>query len=163
MDQQRHDGMPEFLSELPVGFWVVLAVAAVLLVMLILAALVVWHLRRNRQLLHLERIKAIDAGQTASFYPPDRSKQRYIHNTFWIAFWVGAVVPVAAVITAASATSSQGLALPLAVQITIWACVIPVCVAAMVCATIIMVSARRVASESPKPVLPSKPADSPGR
>jgi len=162
--QSSPDQPPDFsLLNLPLDLWIALVIAAsVLIAFLSFCGLVVWHLRRNRHLLHLERIKAIESGQAPAFYPPDRSKERYGHNAFWIAFWIGAILPMGIASAAASATS-RGQFEHIAIVITIWACVVPICVAGVVCATVLMVSARRVAaSESIKTVLAHKPAQGQG-
>jgi hypothetical protein len=130
--------------------WIILGVGVILLATVLFAVsfwLVLRHLRRNRELLHAERTKALEVGQPADFAHPDRSKERYGHNAFWIAFWVGAILPMAVVGSAASAMA-QGQFPDIGFVIVVWISVTLISVAGVVGATIVMVSARRVAYES---------------
>jgi hypothetical protein len=88
-----HQADSAYVLLLPV--WI--AVGGVLFLALgILFWAVMRHSRRNRELLHTERMRALELGQPASFSEPDKLQEKYAHNAFWIAFWIGAGVPMVA-------------------------------------------------------------------
>jgi threonine/homoserine/homoserine lactone efflux protein len=135
-------------DDLPLGVWIALIVGILLLVAFVSVCwLVTQHLRRSRELLSAERIKALEIGQSPNFSPPDRSKERYSHNAFWIAFWVGAGVPMATVWASAVATR-EGRFEHHGIVLALWICATVICVASVVCATVLMVNVRRVVVDS---------------
>src|SRR5262249_4150277 len=75
--------------------------------------------QRSRELEHAERMKAIELGQP--LIPPEHDKlhQKYVHNIFWIAFWIGAGVPISAA-WAASYAMAQGSIKELSVTLAMW-------------------------------------------
>jgi len=116
-------------------------------VLLLCLGVLVWmlmrHSRKNRELLHKERMKALELGQPASFSEPDKLQEKYAYNAFWIAFWIGAGVPAATAWAAAYAMIQLHLQ-ELGIAIAMWSSVAVVSIASVVCATVLMVSARRV-------------------
>src|ERR1700730_11994159 len=116
-------------------------------VLLVCLGMLVWmlmrHSRKNRELLHKERMKALELGQPAGFSEPDKLQANYAHNAFWIAFWIGAGLP-AAVAWAAAYVMIQPHLQELGIVIAMWSSVAVVSIASVVCATVLMVSARRV-------------------
>jgi hypothetical protein len=117
-------------------------------VVLIAVGIMVWailrHARRNRELLHTERMKALEVGQSPGFSNPDKLQEKYAHNAFWIAFWVGAGVPIGAAHAAAYFLTHADVR-ELGQTLVIWIGVVVISCASVICATVIMVSARRVA------------------
>jgi hypothetical protein len=101
------------------------------------------HSRRNRELLHTERMKALELGQPASFSEPDKLQEKYAHNAFWIAFWVGAGVPMVAA-GAAAQVMTQANVHELGLTLAIWGGVAVISIASVICATVLMVSARHM-------------------
>jgi hypothetical protein len=138
--QPHADSTQMYMFWAPLG----LAVGAVLLVSIgALVWMLMRHSRKNRELLHMERMKALEMGQPAGLSEPDKLQEKYAYNAFWIAFWVGAGVPAAAVWAAAYATT-QPNGQEMAIAIAIWSSVTAVSIPSVVCATVLMVSARRM-------------------
>jgi hypothetical protein len=136
-----------------------IAVGGVLLVALgILIWAVMRHSRRNRELLHTERMRALELGQPASFSEPDKLQEKYAHNAFWIAFWVGAGVPMVAA-GAAAQVMTQANVHELGLTLAIWGGVAVISIASVVCATVLMVSARRVGWHAERNVARSSVGD----
>ena len=104
------------------------------------------HARANRELLHAERISAIEAGlpwqepESASAVPPPAGA-KFMHNAFWISFWIVSGVPGAA-FSAASAATKEFHADQLAIGIAAWSAAAVASVAAVVCATTLMIYSR---------------------
>ena len=108
------------------------------------------HARAKRELLHAERIRAIEAGlpwespplspatKPESAQPPGA---KFMHNAFWISFWIVSGVPGAA-FSAASAATKEFHADQLAIGIAAWSAAAVASVAAVVCATTLMIYSR---------------------
>jgi hypothetical protein len=105
------------------------------------------HLQWRRETLHQERVKYLERGMT----PPETDsgptdRQRVLHNSFWIAFWTGGFVPVAAIIAGAITSSemrfSSGGARSEALFF-LWGGVVAIAVAGVASAAAIMVSTSR--------------------
>ena len=109
----------------------------------IMVGMLMRHSRKSRELLHTERMKALELGQPASFSDPDKLREKYAYSTFWIAFWIGAGVPAAAAWAAAYVMIQPQLQ-ELGIVIAMWSSVAVVSIASVVCATVLMVSARRM-------------------
>ncbi len=113
-----------------------LMIASVVAVfVLIVIGLFMLYFRRNRQLLHLERMRAIEMGQPFEAPEAHAAHDKSMHNTFWIAFWMGFGVPAAVFSAAAKGVSDGALGLGIA----IWASAAAASVAAVICATALMV------------------------
>ncbi len=156
------------LNEIPTGVFVVAIVVSVLLVIGILSWLGIRQASRNRELSHLERMKALETGQatgpseaevrhlermkaleTGQATSPSETEVRqdkYQHNVFWICFWIGAGVPIAAT-SAASSVQIQNNLQEFRIVLAIWICVAIVAVASVVCATTLMISSRQRSSK----------------
>jgi ABC-type nickel/cobalt efflux system permease component RcnA len=149
--------LPQFTStELIIG----LTVGGILLVVLIILWMVMRHLRKCRELLHKERLKALELGQSPNFSTPEKDQEQdapkgqehYADNASWIAFWIGAGVPASAAWAAASVAIQGNLReLGSGLVLGIWITVAVVSVASVVCATILMIKARRGATNDKKP------------
>jgi hypothetical protein len=126
-----------------------LTVVGFFLLGLILLGTVMRHLRRSRELLHTERLKALEVGQSPGFSDPEEEQKRYTHNVFWIAFWVGAGVPMASASAAASVMNQEKVS-QLGLVLGMWISVAVISVASVICATVLMVKARSVASHGEK-------------
>ena len=120
------------------------------------------HARYRRQLQHEERLRAIDAGFALDDGQPQKNEIRYQHNAFWISFWIGGAVPIAAVISAGQAVAGvDNLAAILSISIGA-ACI---GLGGVISATVLMTNAGRrqsawqVANEQyPPPRLDKAPA-----
>lgn len=141
--------IPFSSTEILVG----LIVAGSFLFFLIVFWTIMRHVRRSREFAHAERMKAIEVGQPLVAPELDRSRERYVHNTFWIAFWLGAAVPISA-LGAASSTTVQGHVHDIGLLLAIWICVALVGVASVTCATVLMVSSRRAIEAGAKTNMP---------
>jgi hypothetical protein len=126
-----------------------LTVVGVFLFGLIVLWSVMRHLRRSRELLHTERLRALEVGQSPGFSDPEEGQKRYAHNIFWIAFWVGAGVPMAAASAAASVTNQEKVS-QFGLMLAMWISVAVISVASVICATVLMVKARSAASHGEK-------------
>jgi heme/copper-type cytochrome/quinol oxidase subunit 2 len=119
--------------------------ALLLLVFGMFLWMVMRHYRRSRELEHLERMKAIELGKPLDSPEQEEVHQKYGYNAFWIAFWIGAAVPVSAA-WAASYAVTQGNVKDLGVTLAMWISVAVLGVAGVICATVLMMSARQAAS-----------------
>jgi hypothetical protein len=103
------------------------------------------HLRGRREMLHEERLKYLERGLT----PPDTDRgpsdrERVLHNSFWISFWTGGVVPVVAVIAGAITTSEMRHSYDnTEAMFFLWGGVVAICLAGVASAATIMVSTNR--------------------
>jgi hypothetical protein len=120
-------------------------VAAILVVTLLAAGviftlLVMWHMRGRRQLLHTERMRSIEMGHPLQETEGTDLQAKYIHNVFWIAFWMAIGVPVAAFWSAALSTNATGG--HFALGVVIWIAASLASIAAVICTTVLMVTIR---------------------
>jgi hypothetical protein len=120
-------------------FFVVIGLVAVL-------SLLFNHLRWRRETLHQERMKYLERGMT----PPDTERgptdrQRVLHNSFWIAFWTGGVVPVVTVIAGAITSSEMRFTSGGQTEALffLWGGVVAIAIAGVASAAAIMVSTSR--------------------
>ncbi len=116
-----------------------LVAAAVFALTFLFTVLLLRHLRFTREKLHAERLKMIDAGYPLEEPESTKRPQQFMHNAFWISFWMVALVPSAAFSAAAGATDRRELA---GYLIAIWIGASVASVAAVVCATILMIYSR---------------------
>ena len=131
-------------AELPT--WAI--VFALVTVSLLFVSFFFWmvfrHAGKGRQFSHLERMKALDVGKpieaSVAAEPEDRPS-KFLHNAFWIAFWVGAVVPMSA-LSAASSIIIQGHVQEFSLVLAIWICVAVISVSSVIAATTLMVRCR---------------------
>ena len=124
-------------SLLPLIALVVAAAVSALLVLFIV--LLLRHLRFTREKLHAERLKMIEAGYPLEEAEATKRRQQYMHNAFWISFWMVALVPSAAYSAAATATDRGELA---GYMLAIWIGASAASVAAVVCAAVLMICSR---------------------
>ena len=100
------------------------------------------YARSNREMLHAERLRAIEAGlpwqEPESVSESAQPGAKFMHNAFWISFWVVVTVPGAA-FSAASAVTTE---FHIAIGIAAWSAAAVASVAAVVCATTLMIYAR---------------------
>ena len=120
--------------------WIAILVPAVFSALLVLfIVLLLRHLRFTREKLHDERLKMIEAGYPLEEPESTQRRQRYMHNAFWISFWMVALVPSAAFSAATAATDRRELA---GYIIAIWIGASAASVAAVICATVLMICSR---------------------
>jgi hypothetical protein len=81
----------------------------------------------------------IDAGYPLEEAESTKRRQQYMHNAFWISFWMVFLVPSAAFSAAATATDRRELA---GYIIAIWVSASAASVAAVICAAILMICSR---------------------
>jgi hypothetical protein len=127
-------------SLLSIGLSFMVCSALVLLAVVFLV-LILRHLRNSRQLRHLEQMRSLELGHPLT--PPDPTKldQKYMHNAFWIAFWLVVAVPSATFSGAASAMVKTGNSSTWG--LVIWIAAGLASVAAVICATVLMIHSRR--------------------
>ena len=120
--------------------WIAILVPAALCALLVLfIVLLIRHLRFTREKLHTERLKMIEAGYPLEEAESTKRRQQYMHNAFWISFWMVFLVPSAAFSAAATATDRRELE---GYTIAIWISASAASVAAVVCAAVLMISSR---------------------
>ena len=104
----------------PFGFLFLLI--PILLFGLTVGWFVVRAVRHDRDLAHQERLRAIEQGMSPASL---ESERKYHHNVFWIAFWIGAAVPVAAILTVANTV--MRLELPITLKWFMWGGIVCIC------------------------------------
>ncbi len=99
------------------------------------------HARNNRELLHAERLRAIESGLPWQEPEPESAKPgaKFVHNAFWISFWLVVSVPSAAL---SGASASTKYADQLAIVIATWSAAVLASIAAVAGATTMMIYAR---------------------
>jgi len=120
--------------------WIAILVPAVLCALLILfVVLLIRHLRFTREKFDAVRLKMIEGGYPLEEAESTKRRQQYMHNAFWISFWMIFLVPSAAFSAAATATDQRELA---GYLIAIWIGAAAASVAAVVCAAVLMICSR---------------------
>ncbi len=126
----------------PTGFlvsWLAVAasVAAVLGLIAFFVVVLFRHLQSVRQLTHLERMRMLEDGFPIEAPAETKAHAKFMHNAFWISFWLVFSVPAAALSAASGATSAvNGSTTLLAV---IWSAAGAASIAAVGCATWLMI------------------------
>lgn len=140
---------------------VVFILAAVLGTVLLFLALLFRYLRASRQLLHDERMRSLEMGIPLEAPEVMQMQQKFLHNAFWISFWLVFSVPTAAFSAASSATRTVNGSL--GVTIVIWSAAVTASAAAVICGTVLMIYSRRQTTDDgdEAPKLP-KPISMPG-
>ena len=108
------------------------------------------HAGRCRALSHTERMKALESGQPPGPTESEQRQSKYTHSAFWIAFWIGAVVPIAATSAASSVMVQTGVQ-EFRIVLAIWICVAAISIAGVVCATILVITSGRWSPKGEKP------------
>ncbi|MGI9474834.1 MAG: hypothetical protein ACR2NZ_25105 [Rubripirellula sp.] len=119
-----------------VGFTIALAFGCTLL------AIVLKSVRHARDLLHDERMKALEKDLPWMEEQRELPIKAYVDSAFWICFWmviVGCGVPFAAIAVAGRFSEHESISIP----IVAWSAACAASIAAVVCATIVMANARR--------------------
>jgi hypothetical protein len=98
------------------------------------------YLRGSREMAHLERVKSLECGLPLEEPKSSRAKSKFMHNAFWISFWMVALVPYTAFSAAAAATSGGERSVPFAVAVWLFAGLASV--AAVTGATVLMLASR---------------------
>jgi hypothetical protein len=114
--------------------------AATLLILLVVTGVLVWSFYFHRQLLHVERMRAIETGHPLDTTDPGAQQAKYMHNAFWISFWLGFGVPAAAFGSAYEACGQLGKSFLLAA--TVWAGAALASAVSVMCATALMIHSR---------------------
>lgn len=121
--------------------WV--AILSVAVVVLFITILFLWMLFRNvrssRQLLHAERMRSLEVGFPLEAPEDAKLQSKFLHNAFWISFWMVFTVPTAALSAASASTQTHA---SLALSIVIWITAGAVGIAAVVCAAVLMIHSR---------------------
>jgi hypothetical protein len=128
-------------------------VIAIITISLLFVGLLSWlgirQAAKSREFSHLERMKALELGRAIGPSEAEKCQHRYLHNLFWICFWIGAGVPIAAV-SAASSIMIQTHLQDFGTILAIWICVAVISVASVVCGTALMISSRHWPSKGHK-------------
>jgi uncharacterized membrane protein len=118
---------------------------SLVLVGLLFVVFVLWLVLRfaakGRELRHLERMKTLEGGQPIGPSEADKCRSRYLNNVFWVCFWIGAVVPIAA--TSAASSVMIHTSFYFGIMLAIWICVAVLSIVCVICATTLMIAGRR--------------------
>jgi len=134
--------------------WIAILVPAALCALIVLfIVLLIRHLRFTRETLHAERLKMIEAGYPLEEAESTKRRQQYMHNAFWISFWMVFLVPSAAFSAAATATDRRELA---GYIIAIWIGASAASIAAVVCAAVLMICSRCSREDGGEAQMPMK-------
>lgn len=128
---------------LGVNLTIVLAIVVPLLLLGIAAAgcvLVLRYLRFSRDKQHVERLKMIESGYPVEDSESSKRQDKFMHNAFWISFWM--VVAVPGGVFSAAATATDRLGGGTGVLFAVWIGAAVASVAAVVCAAVLMVYSR---------------------
>ncbi len=101
--------------------------------------MVLRHFRLRCEQRHAERMKALEMGSPLSTLDPPKDQMRYMRNAFWVALWMGAACPMAAVWAAAWATGGEER---LGRLLAVWIIVGAVSMAGVICATVVLAQSR---------------------
>jgi len=129
---------------------------AVVVFVLVIVFRFVWFSREKR---HEERLKMIEAGYPLEEPGATQQQHKYMHNAFWISFWLAFPVPAAAFWSAASATDRVENS---AYLIVIWIGASLASIASVICAAVLMIHSRSYGENEEDlsvPVKPMKPLD----
>ena len=101
--QESAAGVTQVFDSTTLLIALLLPAASCAFVVLIIV-LVLRHLRFTREKVHDERLKMIEMGYPLEEPESTKRQQKYMHNAFWISFWMVFLVPSAAFSAAASTT-----------------------------------------------------------
>jgi hypothetical protein len=113
---------------------------AILLLVVFFLVLLFRHLTSVRQLTHAERVKTLDAGFPLEPAEELKAHGKYMHNAFWISFWMVFSVPAAAL--SAASTASAKVNESTVLMAIIWTGGATASIAAIAGATVLMLSTR---------------------
>jgi hypothetical protein len=113
---------------------------AVLGVMVVFLVLLFRHLHSVRQLTHTERMRTLEAGFPLEAGEGTKAQAKFMHNAFWISFWLVFSVPAAALSAAATATGNVNGSTTLVALI--WSGAVAASVAAVGGATVLMLNSQ---------------------
>lgn len=126
----------------PVSLAFVVAVVvpvAVCALLVLFIVLLLRYLRFSREKTHAERLRMIEAGYPLEEPESTKRRQQYMHNAFWISFWMVSLVPSTAFSAAATATDRKEL---VGYVLAIWIGASAASVAAVVSAAVLMICSR---------------------
>lgn len=131
----------EVVATYPTWMFMLLGFGGVGITLFILGLVIILRFAQaGRQLQHAERMKAIEAGFPLEDTVAMKASEKYMHNAFWISFWLGLGVPMVAFGAASSAerviTGNLGLG------IAVWTGAALASIAGVVSAVVLMIFSR---------------------
>ncbi len=117
----------------------ILVPAASCAFVILIIVLALRHLRFTREKVHDERLLMIEKGYRLEEPASTKQQNKYMHNAFWISFWMVFLVPSAAFSAAASTTDRVE---HLGYLLAIWIGASVASVAAVVSAAVLMMYSR---------------------
>jgi hypothetical protein len=138
--------LAQFAAPDTTSFWLIGVVLGVALLIgfVFFMVLLFRYLRSSRQLTHTERMRSLEAGfpLEAPVAPEETESHqaKFMHNAFWISFWLVSSVPAAALSAASAGTKTVDGSI--ALSIVVWIGAALASVAAVVCATVLMLNSR---------------------
>jgi hypothetical protein len=127
----------------PSLYWLLTATSAgvaLLGVLVFFFVLLFRHLRSVRQLTHLERMRSLEAGFPLEAPEEMKIQAKFVHNAFWISFWLVFSVPAAAFSAASAATAKVNASVGLLA--VIWIGTAMASIVAVAGATVLMLNTR---------------------
>ena len=107
--------------------------------------MVLRFLRVRCEMFHAERMKALESGLPAPSPGTSDHSPKCTSSAVGVAFWMGGVFPLGAIWAAAWATSAEEFGL--GHVLTVWIAASLACVAAVICAAVIMIKSRPRSNE----------------
>ena len=137
----------------PIPLIAILVPTAFLAFIIAIIVLVQRHQRFNREKQHTERLKMIEAGFPYEVPESTQRRQKYMHNAFWISFWMVFLVPSAAFSAATSSTESLQQTWYL---VPVWIGASLASIAAVVSAAVLMIHSRTSGDDDGDVKMPMK-------
>lgn len=108
----------------------------------------------HRQFQHTERMKAIEVGYPLEDTEASKTNAKHMHNSFWIAFWLGFGVP--AVVFWAASSAEQVNSGNIGLGIVVWGGATVASIAGVVGAVVLMIYSR-IKQCNDSSIIPAKP------
>lgn len=123
-----------------------LILAPVIVLIILLIGCVVLYMslryaRQSREMLHHERLKSTEAGLPWQDEGAETVDKRFMHNAFWISFWMIVIGCASPFTVVASAMDKSPFKEP-SVAAMAWICAASASVGTAICATILMLKSR---------------------
>jgi hypothetical protein len=127
------------------SYWMIALIVVGFLASLLLAGVWFGYLaalqaRKNRELLHLERIKAFESGILWQEPGSSNHHAKFMHNAFYMSFWIVSFGCGGSFAAAGRLSLVEGT--PVSVLIIAWLAAAASSIAAVVCATILMIRSK---------------------
>ncbi len=103
------------------------------------------QVHRSREMLHTERVKAIEAGLPWQESATESASIKFMNNAFWIAFWM-LVIGCGGSFSAVASAMDNPVFEERYIAFFAWLCAAGASIASVICALILMIKSRAPAS-----------------